>query len=396
MKVSFVCPNSYLDPAVFGQASFPFPPRLYNRAVGARSVDSAFANARLADELGFDWVSVSEHHYAPGLMAPNALVLAGALTQVVKRARIALLGPIVSVNNPVRVAEEIALLDLMSGGRIVVFLIRGTPNEFNTYYVRPADTRERAQEAIKLIEHALTEPEPFGWEGRYFKFPTVSVWPRPTQVPHPPLYSSGNSPESCLFAAQNRHGLAMSFIPPKLVTQAVQLYKTEAAKAGWEPRPDQILYRSFIHIGESEEEARAQHEERAARVRPRPEYAAAPRGLGPLSWLESIGVSERDALTGNYREDAQEDGAARGGEGFGLGSLQFEGTPDQIIERIRAFQRLTGVGVLDLIFSPTAGPEAIQRRMRLFAREVLPHIRELEDGRPPAAAAEPATSAAPR
>jgi len=378
MKVSYLCANPYIDPAVFARASFPYPPGLYDPVVGAKSVEAAFANAGLADELGFDWVSVSEHHYAPAIMTPNAQVWAAALTQVVKRAKIALLGPIVSVNNPVRLAEEIALLDMISGGRIVVFMLRGTPNEFNTYYVNPAETRERAQEAIKLIERAWTEPQPFGWEGRYFKFPTVAVWPRPTQSPHPPVFSSGNSPESCVFAAENHHGLAISFIPPGLVAQSVQLYRQEAAKAGWQPESSQIVYRSFVAIAETEEEARAQQQARANRTRPRPEYREAPRGLGPLSWLEAAGGTEEEAVTGTGRRyDPNEDGAAGGGEGFGLGSLQFEGTPDQVVERIRLFHELTGVGVLDLIFSNVGGPDHTARRLRLFAREVLPHIRDL-------------------
>jgi alkanesulfonate monooxygenase SsuD/methylene tetrahydromethanopterin reductase-like flavin-dependent oxidoreductase (luciferase family) len=378
MKVSYLCANSYADPMVLNQASFPYPPGLYDPAVGATSVEGALANARLADELGFDWVSVSEHHYAPGIMSPNALVWAGALTQVVKRAKIALLGPIVSVNNPVRLAEEIALLDMMSGGRVVVFMLRGTPNEFNTYYVNAHETRERAQEAIKLIERALTEPQPFGWEGRYFRYPTVAVWPRPTQTPFPPIFSSGNSPESCVFAAQNHHGLAMSFIPPRLAAEAVQLYKSECEKAGWRPTADQIIYRSFIAIGENEDEVQTQQQVRAARPRPRREYQEAPRGLGPLSWLERAGGSVEETVNGTARRyDPNEDGAARAGEGFGLGSLQFEGIPDIIVERMRTFHELTGAGVLDLIFSNVGGPDATARRLRLFATDVLPHIRDI-------------------
>jgi len=170
MKVSVLINNAYLDRAAV-QGRYPIPAARYDKEVGARSMEAALANAQLADQLGFDWVSVSEHHFGPGIMTPNPIVFAGALTQVVKRATIALLGPIVSVNNPVRLAEEIALIGVMSGGRTVVFLLRGTPNEFNTYYVKPQETRERAQEAIKLIERALEEPQPFGWAGRYFHYP---------------------------------------------------------------------------------------------------------------------------------------------------------------------------------------------------------------------------------
>jgi alkanesulfonate monooxygenase SsuD/methylene tetrahydromethanopterin reductase-like flavin-dependent oxidoreductase (luciferase family) len=362
------------------RAKYPYPPELYDREVGARSLQAALANARLADELGYDWVSVSEHHFAPGIMTPNALVFAGALTQVVKRAKIALLGPIVSINNPVRLAEEIAMLDLMSGGRILVFLLRGTSNEFNTYYVNPLETRERAQEAIELIERALTEPQPFGWVGRYFRFPTVAVWPRPSQTPRPFIFSSGNSPESCVFAAHHKHGLAMSFIPPDLVVKAVQLYKSECAKAGWEPTQEHILYRGFTAIAESEEEA--QQQQRARDFDPRRANAGAPRGLGPLSWMEHRNQGEGNSGNGDGAYNPNEDGAARAGEGFGLGSLQFRGRPETVVEQIERFHELTGVGVLDMIFSGARGPEGMARCIELFGTEVLPRIRSLGEPAP--------------
>jgi alkanesulfonate monooxygenase SsuD/methylene tetrahydromethanopterin reductase-like flavin-dependent oxidoreductase (luciferase family) len=379
MKVSVLVANSYLDRSAMAGGRYPVPGKLYDPEVGGRSFEAALSNARLADDLGFDWVSVSEHHYGPGIMTPNAIVFAGALTQVVKRARIALLGPIVSINNPVRLAEEIALLDLMSGGRVLVFLLRGTPNEFDTYYVKPEETRERAQEAIKLIERALTEPHPFGWEGRYFRFPTVSVWPRPTQTPHPPIFSSGNSPESCVFAARNHHGLAMSFLPPHLVAKAVDLYRSEAAKEGWEPREDQIIYRCLAGIAETEEEAAAQRPE--AR-KPSQGAQPTPKGLSPESWTET----ERSSASGP--DNGREDTAATGGQGFGLGSLAFTGRPDTVVRQIEAFQAQTGVGVLDLILQGD-----MQKSLRLFGTEVLPRIRSLETS--PVGAANGAGSRAP-
>src|SRR5205085_4109630 len=133
MKISVMIANSYIDRAAV-QGRYPIPGARYDKDVGAKSLEAALGNARLADELGFDWISVSEHHFGPGIMTPNPHVFAGALTQVVKRATIALLGPIVSINNPVRLAVEIALLDQISGGPIVPVLLRGTPNELNTYH----------------------------------------------------------------------------------------------------------------------------------------------------------------------------------------------------------------------------------------------------------------------
>lgn len=365
MKVSYLCSNSYIDSRTLAQGSYPFPPEMYDPEIGLRSTQAALEHARLADELGFDWVSVSEHHFAPGLLTPNPLVFAGALTQVVRRAKIAVLGPIVAINNPVRVAEEIALLDLLSGGRVVVFLLRGTPNEFTTYYVNPDETRERTEEAVALIERALTEPRPFGWEGRYFRFPTVAVWPGPTQRPHPPIFSSGNSLESATFAARKRHGLAISFTSPAGVAEAVAHYKAACARHGWQPAPEQVLFRGFIAVAETDAEA----EDLRTRF-------AASRGGGRAG----AGNGAPRPANGVYADanGGQADGAGRGGEGAGLGSLQFWGSPASLVEQIRVFHARTGVGVLDLIF--TGSPQAVDRALTLFARKVLPEIREIGAG----------------
>ena len=134
------------------------------------------------------------------------MVMAGALSQIVRRVKIAVLGPTLPILNPVRVAEEFAMLDTMSGGRVVAGMMRGTPNEYVTYNINPAESRERFAEALHLIRRAWTETRPFGWLGRYYQYRTISIWPRPVQQPHPPLYMSGSSPEAWEFAARNHIG----------------------------------------------------------------------------------------------------------------------------------------------------------------------------------------------
>ena len=93
------------------------------------------------EELGFDWVSVSEHHYSPRILTPSPIVSAAFIAAHVKRITIALLGPIVPHSNPVRVAEELAMLDTMAQGRLVVGLLRGTANEALTYDLNPGRRR---------------------------------------------------------------------------------------------------------------------------------------------------------------------------------------------------------------------------------------------------------------
>ncbi len=164
MKVSFFCTNRYSSREALDHPEWPVPRALYEPEAGLRSLEESLEQVRLAEELGFDWISCSEHHYTPLRQTPNAVLFAAALSQVVRRPKIAVLGPLVSMNNPVRIAEEIAMLDQLTGGRLIVMFLRGTPNEFLSYGVNPDETRARTQEASLLIIRALTEAQPFGWE----------------------------------------------------------------------------------------------------------------------------------------------------------------------------------------------------------------------------------------
>jgi alkanesulfonate monooxygenase SsuD/methylene tetrahydromethanopterin reductase-like flavin-dependent oxidoreductase (luciferase family) len=373
---------TYQDPSAHNfDGGWPVPPRLFDTNVGQRTYDDFLEWAGLADELGFDWVSVSEHHYAPLIIAPSTGVMAGALTQVVRRARIALLGPLAPVNNPVRTAEEIAMLDHLSHGRLIVLPLRGTINEFSCYApIDPAQTKSMTQEATRLIQKALSEPDPFSWEGTHFQFPRVSVWPRPVQTPFPPMYYSGNSPDSALFAGANKLGVCFSFHSPQQVATTLEAYRAEAAKAGWEPSAEHMVYRGFIVVAESGAEA--------ARLA---ENFVPPRMVASIEANKRHQLGSNGAATHAMPEDwARGSGGARADQGpigFSLGRLLFAGTPDMVVEQIQAFHAATGVGVLDFIFTAGNTPrEAIRRGIELFGQEVLPRIRGIGDLAPAASA----------
>jgi alkanesulfonate monooxygenase SsuD/methylene tetrahydromethanopterin reductase-like flavin-dependent oxidoreductase (luciferase family) len=382
MKASFFCTNRYVSRDAMVYPGWPVPPALYRPETGLRSLKDSLEQVRLADELGFDWISCSEHHYTPLLQTPNAIVFAAALSQVVHNARIAVLGPLVSMNNPVRVAEELAMLDQLSGGRLVVLFLRGTPNEFLAYGTNPDETRGRTQEACMLIQRALTEPQPFGWEGRFYRFRTVAVWPGPIQRPHPPMYYSGNSFESATFAAKRHLALGVSFYPPHLVAQITNYYRQECAKHGWVPSSDQLLYRGFIGVGEDHKEAALLQSryfgESSVMQFFRGRGATVPPPAPPVP--TSVGT---DA-------DGKNTEADKNAIGFALGSLQFCGSPDAVVKQITDFHEKTGVGVIDVSFSgPGLTEEETLKSIRLFGTQVLPRIRHIgvSAGKPEAAAA---------
>ena len=257
MKAAFFSSVFYLAPAPKG---WPTAATSYDGDAARLSMQTALDQFRLADEVGFDWVTVAEHHFGPFGLTPNPMVFAGALTQVVKRARIALLGPTLPLLNPVRVAEEMAMLDTMTNGRLVAGLMRGTPNEYVTYNIPPLESRSRFEEGLQLIRLAWTERQPFGWEGNHFKYRSIAIWPRPVQVPHPPLYMSGSSRESAEFAARNHVSLGLAVTTLPLAAKAAEHYREEARRGDWEPAADDLLFRISFHVAETDEQAFADYE----------------------------------------------------------------------------------------------------------------------------------------
>jgi alkanesulfonate monooxygenase SsuD/methylene tetrahydromethanopterin reductase-like flavin-dependent oxidoreductase (luciferase family) len=335
----------------WNSTAWPAPPEGCDREAASLTMHRAMDQVLLADELGFDWVSVSEHHYSPRILTPSPMIFAAAITQKIKRARIAILGPLLPLSNPVRVAEELAMLDVMSDGRIVVLFLRGTPNEVLVYRANPDESREVTQEGIELILRAWTEPQPFGWEGRYFNFRTVSVWPRTRQEPHPRVFSSGNTPDSVPFAAQQRLGLALSFMPLAEIRHRVNLYHEEAAKAGWQPTADDVVYRFFGHVAVTDEQARrnvGDNKVDFGRV----------FGMSPAVLKRLMG--DRTALHSMLME-----------------TPFLFGSPSAVVDQIGAL-REAGVGNMDMAFTwPGISYDEQLRSMECFASRVIPQIRTL-------------------
>ena len=364
MQAALFCPAPYAGPV--SRPGWPVPVTDYAAEVAEDSMAWALEQASMADELGFDWVSVAEHHYAPMSLTPNPMVMAGALTQRVRRAKIALLGSNIPIQNPVRVAEELAMLDTLTGGRIVAGMLRGTSNEYVTYGVNPAESRERFVEALHLIIRAWTEPEPFGWVGRYYEYRTISIWPRPVQQPYPPIFMSISSPEMAELAARHRinAGFAVTSVP--LAKGSADLYRAAARQAGWEVGSERILYRVPVHLAASDEEAFDDLTQ-----------ATAPRGGGRYS-SSNRAVDEAVARSGYYgRDEAHQRGrVAMGGDlraRVDDGRI-LVGSPKRVIDQIRTIHDELGAGIVEVIpVSPTR--DQARRTLELFGAEVLPGIR---------------------
>lgn len=362
MKASIYSVFSYMGSEPI-PAGWPVAPAHYDTKTGLQSLSQTAEQLELADRLGFDWVSFSEHHYTNGSVAPQPALTAASMIHRLRRAKLAVLGHTLPLNNPVRVAEELALLDNLCEGRLIVGFHRGTPNEYQVYGVNPAETRDRSTESMALILRAWTEPQPFGWQGRYFQYRTVSVWPRPLQQPRPYCYVLGTSRESAEFAAQNHLGLGFAHDRPDLFGPTAAYYREQCALSGWEPAADDILYRGTIHVAESDEQA----QEDLERHRQHRQGRRAGRGL-KTNLIESIAAldpSPRNPLAGYGSRERRPE-------------VTFVGGPETIVKRLEECHEACGAGAVDVTFQ-RGGMEhdKVMRAIELFGTQVLPRIRQI-------------------
>ena len=352
--------------------TWPVPNRLFEpeRAVGV--VESRLQDVELADELGFDWIGCAEHHYSPGSLASNVSVVAAAITQRTRKARVCIMGALLPLNNPVRVAEEYALVDTMSGGRLVAGLLRGAPYEYLVYNVSPSESRSRFEEAWELVVKAWSDTEPFGWEGEHYNFRTVSIWPRPVQQPLPPIFISGSSKESAEFAANKRIGLGLAFTNLALAKPAAAYYREQAAAQGWEPAADQVIYGHLpIYLAETDDEAFEAARPSIERPRLNPGMMRANKLVA-----ESGFFGPRNPEQLRRFQHMGSEGPPTLEQQLELGTLLC-GTPATVIEQLRHIREEIGAGVISLNFETGGSQEQTQQTMRRFASEVLPRMHEL-------------------
>jgi alkanesulfonate monooxygenase SsuD/methylene tetrahydromethanopterin reductase-like flavin-dependent oxidoreductase (luciferase family) len=354
--------------------SWPVPNELFDPEQALRMQDEYFAECRLADEMGFDWVSIAEHHYSPGSLAPSINVLGAALAQHVKRAKIAILGALLPLNNPVRVAEELAMVDMLSNGRLVAGLLRGAPFEYLVYNVAPSESRSRFEEAWDLIHTAWTDTQPFGWEGEHYQFRNVSIWPRPIQQPTPPILVSGSSKDSGEFAARKKVSLGLAFTTFDLATGAAAYYRERCDAWGWMPTPENVLYRAQCYVADSDEKAATDMQTQQG--------GAGGIGGGIANANRLVAMSgffgQRDAnLTERFSTMGQHHGPPTLQQQIDSGSIVC-GSPDSVAAQLKRLYDSIGCGVVELSFSAPGGSrEAKLHSMELFANQVLPKVRDL-------------------
>ena len=355
-------PNTEYDP-VRGRA-------LYERYLG---------ELVLAEELGLDGVVVNEHHQnAYGLM-PSPNLMAAALTQRTERVRICVLGNALPLYQPpTRVAEEMAMLDVLSGGRLIAGLVVGGGPEYYSYNVDPTTARPRFREAVELVLQAWTRPGPFAFDGEYYQLPYVNPWPRPLKQPHPPVWIPGlGSPSTIEYCAQRGFGYmgVAYYAPPESFARQASAYHAAVEANGRDYDPELLGWLTTVYVAESDEQAVEEAAPHLAYFQGN--LAAGFVGPGkvwmPPGYIDPPALvqflSELRGMAGGHRPaDRKEAVWLR---------TPLVGSPDTVRERLLAYVKELRIGtVLSLLQFGSLPADLTARSAQLYATEVVPYVRK--------------------
>lgn len=235
----------------------PVPNSYFDPRVGTRNYKEHLDEMAYCEELGFEGIVFNEHHYSAYGTMPSPNLIAAALSQKTQRIKIGVLGNILPLrNHPVRVAEEYAMIDCLSSGRLIAGFVRGIPAEYLWYNVDPKESRGRFEEAFDLIMTAWREPI-WSFQGRFFRLENCSVWPRPLQQPHPPIWVAARSAESIAWCVKRRIPIAQVYQTTGQIEDTFNYYRRLAREEGWEAGPDHFILTRHLYVDETDSRARA-------------------------------------------------------------------------------------------------------------------------------------------
>jgi alkanesulfonate monooxygenase SsuD/methylene tetrahydromethanopterin reductase-like flavin-dependent oxidoreductase (luciferase family) len=326
------------------------------------------------EELGFDAVSVNEHHQTAYGMMPSPIVTASALARRTKRVKIAILGSALPLrSHPMMVAEEHAMIDVISGGRLISGFVRGIGAEYHTFGVNPTFSHDRFHEAHDLIVRAWTEKGPFSFDGHHYKVSYVNLWPQPLQKPHPPIWiPSQGSKETIDWAAHpdRRYTYLQTFSPAKVVARYLKVYRDTCKAYGYEARDSQLGWSVPVYVSATDESARReakQHFETFRNVFVRM----------PLEMLLPPGYTSRESLKNVMKAKAQMFGDVTIDQAIELG-LFVCGSGTTVLSQFKKFWEEMRFGNLLVLCQFGTLPAGLTRAsMERFAREVMPSLKAL-------------------
>lgn len=327
--------------------------------------------ADLAEPLGFDSIWSVEHHFTGYAMVPNVVQL---LTYFAGRTKQVQLGTAVIVlpwHDPVRVAEEMSMLDNLSGGRTIFGFGRGAATvEYDGFRIPMDESRARFEEAAKIIIKALTNQR-FSYDGQFFKIPEMSIRPQPLSHPEQRLYASSVSPESAEIMA--KLGIGVLIVPQRdwdTTVVDVERYRATARASGFAPKPPISLINVSVSDSGDAAVERAQTYMGAMFSSIDAHYHFSD---GHLQGVKGYEFYAKMAKT--YSKFSDPAVMAKAVEFFV--SLHVTGTPQQCLQKIAEIKAKTGITHFVGQFSYGGMPYAqCERNMRLFAEKVRPVLQD--------------------
>lgn len=333
-----------------------------------------------ADQLGFDGVVLNEHHQNIYGMMPSPNILMGALTQTTKNCQLVVLGNLLPLHfRPLRVAEEYAMLDCMSNGRVVAGFAPGGGHEAYNYSSSMPLARERFWESVDLIMQAWTKPGPTSFESKHYSMRYVNPWPQPLQLPHPPVWIPGSNSSETLYQVARRGFCYFLSTRTKFTRarEAAKRFRSVVEEVGQTYHPDRIGLLFSVYVAETDEIAQQECGDAVfyfmrnclkghLRTRGR-RLNNAPGGLTPESY---------QAFLESERPGAKMLGDAESWDEINeMGSI-FAGSPDTVFEKLWQFVEGADIGKLLIQFHiGNLSKEKTLKSQKMFADFVLPRLR---------------------
>ncbi|MFP6613047.1 MAG: LLM class flavin-dependent oxidoreductase [Pirellulales bacterium] len=347
-------PNSYYDPE-HGHD-------LYNRYLD---------ELLLAEELGFDGVCINEHHQNAYGTMPSPNLIGSILARQTERVKIAVIGNALPLYNPpTRVAEEYAMIDVISGGRLIAGMVVGGGPEYYSFTVNPTHARTMYAEALDLCVRAWTEPGPFEHYGKHWKLKYVNPWPLPIQKPHPPIWIPGaGSIETVKFVAARRYSyMGIPYFHVDVLKKNFDLFRQSCEDEGYTADPEQIGMLLPIYVADSDEQAWAEYEQHLFYFAKKllKGLAVFPPGYTTARSIARINQAmDKFLINIETRREVEEGGYA------------IVGSPATVRDRLIEIVKYLGIGnLLGLFQIGTLPADLTEKNLRMFAGDVLPDLRQ--------------------
>ena len=351
-----------------GDTVLLFSNKYFDPVAGSRLYRERIAEFTYAEEVGFDAVMVNEHHYGAFCMNARCNIMTTALAMATKRVKILQLGnPLPLWANPVQLAEEIAMIDMISEGRLVSGIVRGGGQEQLAMNVNPAFNRDMFDEAHNLLIKIWTEPGPWSWEGEHYQLRVVNPWALPLQKPHPRIFVPGVvSKETVIWAAEHGYPYVALGTTIEQTKQIWSLFDSTAQAAGYTAGSEHRGYLLRCHVSSDHDRAMRNAREYSWM---RGEFT----GVGNPIWGAPAGYSSWESRKARLVHQAKthdpvEDQIARG--------TIIAGTPDEVVPKLE--HMLTELRPGTLVLWGADGHvdhEDTLECIRLMGSEVLPAVR---------------------